>query len=72
MDYNRLVIDTLKHALVVYASTNALPIDEINKAILNVEIGIDNAITEDKETNALIALKNDLEEVKRACYEKSN
>lgn len=44
MDYNRLVIDTLKHALVVYASTNALPIDEINKAILNVEIGIDNAL----------------------------
>lgn len=68
MDYNRLVIDTIKQALVSYVSTGTLPKDEINKATLSIEIGIDNAITEDKGTATLMALKNDLEDIKRICY----
>jgi len=72
MDYNRLVIDTIKQALESYVSTGALPTDEINKAILSLEIGIDNATTENKNTTDLVALKSDLEDIKRVCYEKSN
>lgn len=68
MDYNRLVIDTIKQALVSYVSTGTLPKDEINKATLSIEIGIDNAIIEDKGTATLMALKNDLEDIKRICY----
>lgn len=71
MDYNRLVIDTIKQAFVSYTS-GILSTDNINKAILNIEIAIDNAITEDKETAALIALKNDLEDIKRICYAASH
>ena len=71
MDYNRLVIDTVKQALISYVSTGALPTGEINKAILSLEIGIDNA-TENKDTTDLVTLKSDLEDIKRVCYEKSN
>lgn len=71
MDYNRLVIDTIKQAFIDYTS-GILPTDNINKAILSIEIGIDNAITEDKETTALVVLKNDLEETKRICYAASH
>lgn len=72
MNYNRLVIDTVKQALVSYVSTGTLPTDEINKAILSLEIGIDNATTENKDTTDLVTLKSDLEDIKRVCYEKSN
>lgn len=72
MDYNRLVIDTVKQALISYVSTGALPTCEINKAILSLEIGIDNATTENKDTTDLVTLKSDLEDIKRVCYEKSN
>lgn len=68
MDYNKLVIDTIKLALASYVSTGILPIDEINKAILSIEIGIDNAIVENRKTTAMLALKNDLEDIKRICY----
>ena len=72
MDYNRLVIDTVKQALISYVSTGALPTGEINKTILSLEIGIDNATTENKDTTDLVTLKSDLEDIKRVCYEKSN
>lgn len=72
MDYNRLVIDTVKQALVSYVSTGTLPTDEINKTILILEIGVDNATTENKDTTDLVALISDLEDIKRVCYEKSN
>lgn len=69
MDYNRLVIDTVKQALVSYVSTGTLPTDEINKTILILEIGVDNATTENKDTTDLVALISDLEDIKRVCYE---
>lgn len=72
MDYNRLVIDTIKQAFMSYVSTGILPTDEINKVILCIEIGIDNAVTESKDTTYLEGLKVDLEEIKRACYAESN
>ena len=53
-------------------TSGILPTDNINKAILNIEIAIDNAITEDKETADLIALKNDLEDIKKICYAASH
>lgn len=72
MDYNRLAIDAIKQAFTSYLSTGILHTDEINKAILSIEIGIDNAITENRDTTVLVALKTDLEEIKSICYEKSN
>lgn len=65
MNYNRLVIDTVKQALVSYVSTGTLPTNEINKAILILEIGVDNATTENKDTTDLIALISDLEDIKK-------
>lgn len=72
MDYNRLVIDTIKQAFMSYVSTGILPTDNINKAILYLEIGIDNAVTENKDITDLERLKADLEEIKKTCYAEPN
>ena len=72
MDYNRLVIDTIKQAFMSYVSTGILPTDEINKSILRIEIGVDNAIIENKSANELEILKSDLDDIKIICYAEPN
>jgi len=72
MEDNRIVIDALKNAIEEWVKTGSMSVDELNRGILALEKRIDKAIINKEEYSHLEEFKEDLMQIKRLAYAKSN
>ena len=72
MEDNRIVINALKNAIEEWVKTGSMSVDELNRGILAIEKHIDKAIINKEEYSHLEEFKEDLMQIKRLAYAKSN